>query len=137
MRLIHFTIPVMVLILLSMFVTAVDESPIMDGSQSTILADDDLFKPLADLIRPIFTKINVIVGGLFGLYIILIIIRAYYERKKLKVLQDIRFDIDQLNRHYHLPTSRSRKGPLQQFMASLFRKRLSRDKTYSGIVKKK
>ena len=78
MRLIHFTIPVMVLILLSMFVTAVDESPIMDGSQSTILADDDLFKPLADLIRPIFTKINVIVGGLFGLYIILIIIRAYY-----------------------------------------------------------
>lgn len=137
---------IVIFISLSILVTAVKdaaaaENPVTTADttadQNTVLADGDVFKPLADLIQPVFTKINVVVGGLFGLYIILILIRIYYERKKLKVLQDIRFDIDQQNHHYHLPTSRSRRGPLQQFFASLSSKRLSRKQTYNRIIRKK
>lgn len=67
-------------------------------------------EPVANTILPMLTKLSVVVGGIFGLYVILIIIRIYYERKNMKILQDIRYDLDQLNKHYHIGYSETKKG---------------------------
>ena len=73
-------------------------------------------QPLVDGVQPFFLKLSVLVGGIFGLYVILILVRVYYERKKVKLLQNIRFDLDQLNIHYGLRYSRQKKHLLKKFV---------------------
>lgn len=68
-------------------------------------------QPLVNIIQPLLAKVNLLVGGIFGLYFFLILIRIYYERKKVHILKDIRYDLDYLNEHYKLPHSRNRQGP--------------------------
>ncbi len=75
--------------------------------------------PVLSGIQPFFTRLSVIVGGIFGLYFILIVIRVYYERKKLKVLQDIRYDLDQLNLHNNIPYSLQKKKIWERMLISL------------------
>lgn len=70
---------------------------------------------LVDAFQPFLLKLSVIVGGIFGLYVILLIVRIYYERRNYKILKDIRYDLDQLNLHYNLPNSSQRKGILRRF----------------------
>ncbi|MEW5896237.1 MAG: hypothetical protein AB1668_00965 [Nanoarchaeota archaeon] len=67
-------------------------------------------QPLIETIQPLIMKISVLVGGIFGLYLILSLLRVYYEAKKVKLLQAIRYDLDQLNEHYNLPHSKTRAG---------------------------
>ncbi len=67
-------------------------------------------QPLVDLIQPVFLKASILVGGIFGLYLILILVRIHYERKKVKILQDIRYDLDKLNLSRGVKSSRQRKG---------------------------
>ena len=65
---------------------------------------------LIELVRPVFIKFSVLVGGIFGLYFLLLLVRVYYERKKVKLLKDIRYDLDKLNMHHGIPYSRAKKG---------------------------
>ena len=67
-------------------------------------------QPLIEAVRPFFLKISVLVGGIFGLYFILLLARVYYERKKVKLLKDIRYDLDRLNMHHGVPYSTGKKG---------------------------
>ena len=85
------------------------------------------FEPLAQLLSPVIVKLSVLVGGIFGLYVILIILRIYYERKNMKLLQHIRYDLDQQNRHYGIPSSRDKIGFLHKFVV---------DKAFSSHLKK-
>ncbi len=73
-------------------------------------------QPLADLLRPLFVRLSVIVGGIFGLYVILIAVRVYYERKKLNILKDIRYDMDQLNISRGVPASKQKAGKLHRLL---------------------
>jgi len=67
-------------------------------------------QPLVDLIQPLFLKASLLVGGIFGIYLLLLIARVHYERKKVKLLQDIRYDLDQLNSFHGIKTSKQKKG---------------------------
>lgn len=73
-------------------------------------------QPLIDTIKPLVLKVSIIVGGIFGLYIILILIRIHYERKKVKILKDIRYDLDQLNKHHEIGYSQQKKGLLRRMV---------------------
>lgn len=42
-------------------------------------------------------KIQVLVGGIFGLYLIFLIIRYFHDKKQLKLLKDIKLEIANLN----------------------------------------
>ena len=42
-------------------------------------------------------KIQVLVGGIFGLYLIFLIIRYFNDQKQLKLLRDIKLEIANLN----------------------------------------
>ena len=83
-------------------------------------------QPLIDLVQPVFLKLSFLVGGIFGLYLILILVRIHYERKKVRILQDIRYDLDKLNMSRGVKSSRQRKGFFGRIFESL--KRKSRDK---------
>lgn len=76
----------------------------------------EALQALVDLIGPFFVKLSVVVGGIFGLYFILILARVYYERKKVRLLQHIRYDLDHLNYHFKLPTSRQQIGFFHKYV---------------------
>ena len=78
---------------------------------------------LEEMIRPWLVRVSLLVGGDFGIYLFLLLLRAYYERKKVKLLEDIRFDLDHLNKHYGLPSSREKKGPIRRFFSRLISKK--------------
>lgn len=86
----------------------------------------DAIEQLVELLPPVFVKLSLLFGGLFGLYVLLTLIRVYYEGKKIKILKDIRYDLDQLNLHYNLPCSKTKDGFFRKvgnFFRSLFRRR--------------
>ena len=74
---------------------------------------------LADGIRPIIDNLQVLVGGLFGAYIMLILVRVYYERKKVHILYEILYDLDRLNEHFKAPSARQRKNLWQRFISRI------------------
>ncbi len=74
------------------------------------------FAPLAQLLSPLLVKLSVLVGGIFGLYIILILLRVYYERKNMKLLQHIRYNLDQQNHYYKIPSSREKIGFFHKYI---------------------
>jgi hypothetical protein len=82
----------------------------------------DGLQPLIDLVQPVFLKASILVGGIFGLYLILILVRIHYERKKVKILQDIRYDLDKLNMSRGVKSSRQRKGLFGRIFEKLKRK---------------
>jgi hypothetical protein len=84
------------------------------------------FQPLIDLVQPVFLKASILVGGIFGLYLILILVRIHYERKKVKILQDIRYDLDKLNMSRGVKSSRQRKGIFRRIIDKL--KKILRNK---------
>lgn len=71
---------------------------------------EELTQPLQESFQPLIDIAKYIVGGLFGLYFLLLLTRIYYERKKVNLLKDIRFDLDHLNKHFEVPHSAHRKG---------------------------
>ena len=63
---------------------------------------DVTFQAATTVVTPFINKLNVLVGGIFGLYLILVLMRIHYERKKVKALNDVRYNLDKLNQHYGL-----------------------------------
>ena len=90
----------------------------------------DGLQPLIDLVQPVFIKASLVVGGIFGLYLILILVRIHYERKKVKILQDIRYDLDKANMAHGIKSSRQRKGLFGKIFAAI-RKKIS----YKKMIK--
>jgi len=92
-------------------------------------------QPLINTIQPFISKLYILVGGLFGLYLILIIARVYYERKKVHLLKDIRYDLDRLNMHYGVSYSKQKKGIFGNLITK-FKKYLDEKKVEKHYKKK-
>lgn len=78
------------------------------GQQVPAVANE-LLGPIIEAIKPVMGTVSAIVGGLFGLYLIFILFRLYYERKKVTLLKNIRYDLDYLNQNFNLPYSSQTK----------------------------
>lgn len=89
----------------------------------------EFLQPLIDVIQPILLKISLLIGGLFGLYLILIIARVHYERKKVHLLKDIRYNLDELNIHYNIPNSKDKKGIFRKAITKIKNKKNNTTKT--------
>lgn len=70
----------------------------------------DISNQLESTVQPLIKLAEYILGGLFGLYILLTLIRIHYERKKVNLLKDIRFDLDNISKHFGVSHSAHRKG---------------------------
>ena len=77
---------------------------------------DTILQPVIDVVKPFLAKLSLIVGGIFGLYVLLFLLRVYYEHMKVKLLRDIRYNTDQLNKHYELPYSTQKKSLVGRFV---------------------
>ena len=53
----------------------------------------EMFGPLVKIIAPILSTVSWVLGGVFGLYLLLLIVRTYYEHKRVKILKEIRNDV--------------------------------------------
>ncbi len=84
----------------------------LPGSEELALPDNFLTNAL----QPILQKISLLVGGIFGIYVILAIMQIYRERKKVKLLQDIRNDVDLLTKHFGVKHSHEKRGILQRLL---------------------
>jgi hypothetical protein len=95
-------------------------------------------QPLVDLIQPIFVKASLVVGGIFGIYLLLLISRVYYEKKKVKLLKDIRFNLDQLNIYHGIKNHKQQRGVVGGLFDFLKRKRREKKvaKEFSNDVEK-
>lgn len=72
-------------------------------------------EPVIEAVSPYVLKVTVLLGGIAGVYALLLLGRLYYERKKVKILQQIRYDLDNLNMHYGIPHSRQKIGLMHKF----------------------
>ena len=74
-------------------------------------------QPVMDLFQPFFAKLSLLAGGVLGIYLLLLLVRVYYERKKAKILSDIKYDLDSLNENQGITSSKDRKNWLQNLMS--------------------
>ncbi len=87
----------------------------MIGNESEILNSVTNI-PLSSITGPLIGKISVLVGGIFGLYVILTLSRIYFDHKRTRVLEDIRYNLEHLNSHFGVPSSQQRMGLFRRFV---------------------
>lgn len=102
---------------------------VIDATAAEVLP----LQPLIDTIQPLMVKLSLFAGGLIALYIIFILIRLYYEYKVVRLLKDIRYDLDQLNMHHGISYSKVGRGFLRRAFWSIFGS--SKGKKISGKKK--
>jgi hypothetical protein len=100
-----------------------------------MVTDLGTLQPLIDTIQPAVSTLSLLVGGIFGVYLLLLFFRVYYDLKKIKLLEDIRYDLDQANIAKGLRYSKQKNG----FIMSLFSylKNRSREKKMDKHFTKK
>ena len=100
-RLIMMSLLIIVGLLFTLSSVLAQESDV--GLLANEQAEAIIIDPLIGTFQPIFQKMSLIVGGIFGLYLILILVRVYYERKKVKILKNIHSDLEKLTVHFGVP----------------------------------
>ena len=73
---------------------------VLDTIALNVTSGGNIIETLAEGIGPALVKLGVFLGGVGLLYLILILVRVYYEREKVHLLKDIRYNQMQLNKHY-------------------------------------
>ncbi len=102
-----------------MTVAPVEQAMIREFSnQSANIDPGTLTQVLSEVIQPFMGKVSIMVGGLFGLYMIFIITRLHYERKKVILMKKILYNLDQMNMHEGIKCSRTKKT----FIKKMFEK---------------
>ena len=76
---------------------------------------------LTDALGPILQKISILVGGIFGIYVILTLLQIQRERKKIRLLQDIRNDLDLLTKHFGVKHAHEKRSIFRRIFGFLGR----------------
>ena len=50
-------------------------------------------QPLMDVVGPVISTLSWMIGGIFGIYVLWLLIKIYYDHKRIKILKEIRNDI--------------------------------------------
>ena len=62
--------------------------------------------PFFETIHSIISTASYIVGGIFGIYLILLVVRWWQNRLVIRLLRDIKYDLNQQNKKLKLPHSK-------------------------------
>jgi hypothetical protein len=82
-------------------------NPINETINQTI-NNSGIINSIANITQPIIAKTSLILGGIFGVYLILTIIRIIFEYRRVKLLKEIKYDLKQLNNHFKIKTYKNR-----------------------------
>ncbi len=50
-------------------------------------------------LQPIFEWLSLLLGGLFGLYLLYFLIKLYFDRKRIQLLKEVHIDVEFLKEH--------------------------------------
>ena len=79
--------------------------------------------PVLETVRYIISSISYIIGGIFGVYLILLLVRWWQNRIMIRLLKDIKYNLDQQNRKLKLPHSKELfESKVYRKMATVFEK---------------
>ncbi|HLD79280.1 MAG: hypothetical protein A3D44_01355 [Candidatus Staskawiczbacteria bacterium RIFCSPHIGHO2_02_FULL_42_22] len=98
---------IFMLALLLLFNSSLVWAETLPGISEEISLPDNF---LTNALQPILQKVGIFIGGIFGLYVILTLLQFYNERKKIRLLKDIRNDLDLLTKHFGVKHSHDRRG---------------------------
>lgn len=91
---------------------------------NTSIAIPGLIEPIVDVVQQTIGTISWLVGGIFGIYLILLIVRWWQNRILIRVMKDIRFDLDNLNKRYRIKHSQEEKeSDFYKSLKSIFEKK--------------
>jgi len=62
--------------------------------------------PIFETIRSVVSTASYVVGGIFGIYLILLLVRWWQNRIVIRLLKDIKFNLEQQNKKQKLPHSK-------------------------------
>ena len=68
-----------------------------------------LASPLISPVVKIFAVLQGLLGGLFGLYIILVILKWKESRQLVKIMKDVRHELKMLNEKIAFPKKKKKK----------------------------
>src|SRR3989344_7014946 len=72
---------------------------------------------LTNALEPILQKISFLAGGIFGIYVILAVLQIQRERKKIRLLQEIRNELDLLTHHFGVKHTHIKKGIFRRMLS--------------------
>lgn len=104
--------------LIILLITILSSFSSLAASDEVEAVSDAVFLPLLEVVRPLFVKLSFVLGGIFGATLLLIIVRAYYEHRNLKVLKAIQFNLDQHNKHLGIRYSTQKTSLFKRFIDS-------------------
>ncbi len=74
-------------------------------------------------VRSIIGAVSYVIGGIFGVYLILLVVRWWQNRIMIRLLKDIKYDLDQQNKKLKLSHSK------ELFESKVYKK-------FSGVFEK-
>lgn len=77
----------------------------MPDINSTVQALEPILGPLNQFIG----IIQYLVGGIFGLYLILVVLRWYESRRLVRLMKDVRIELEKLNKHFGVKPGKESK----------------------------
>lgn len=87
----------------------------VDPANATVLIPANA-GPIFETVRSLIFTTSYVVGGIFGIYLILLLVRWWQNRIVIRLLKDIKFDLDQQNKKQKLPHSKA------MFQSKVYRK---------------
>jgi hypothetical protein len=108
------------LINIKKMVTPIEQAAVQEfASYNSVIDQSQIIDALSGIIQPLMGQLSFLVGGIFGLYLIFIIGRLYYEHKKVKLLRNILYDLDKSNMHHGIRYSKERKNIVQKTISKI------------------
>ena len=77
----------------------------VDAVNSTVLMANATL-PFFETVRTVIGTASYVLGGFFGLYLIWLVFRWWQNRLIIRLLRDIKFDLDQQNKRLGIPCSK-------------------------------
>ena len=94
----------------------------VDAANATILIPG-IALPLLNTIQSLIGTVSYIVGGIFGVYLILLLVRWWQNRIVIRLLKDIKYNLDQQNFKLKIPHSKPLfESKIYQHISRIFEK---------------
>lgn len=83
--------------------------PLTDGAGQIPPELLQILQPLMDVVEPILSTLSWMIGGIFGIYLLWLVTKIYFDNKRVKLLKEIRDDIKFLREQAESKQNKSKK----------------------------
>ena len=84
-------------------------------------------QPIGDVITPMLSTVSWLLGGFFGLYLIFVIIKLYFDYRRIRLLRAIRDDVKFLKDNTFPELNGVKKNTLMCSICGIFKKKENKE----------